>query len=401
MNKNKAGIILIISMVIYIVSYPFHKTFIGGVIYYGSSAALIGGLADWWGIKKLLRKTIPKNKEKIFDGLSNMVSEELLTKENLKQLLNNYDTSKLVIEIVKNNDEFENIKTVAKELIIENINKIDMSETKKITSDLVLNNLKKFELNKIVFSVVENSIRSGHDNKIYRFIIKEMKAFCETDYFKKLVIQIIDRIKLSYEGDNVLKKFIDDMTVNEDEIFDKIKLFIDDLENEDNIYRLKFKKWINEKVVILKNSEEIISKIEDWKIEQLNNIDMEKYINIIISNSIGSNGIIHNKVNFAEKLVSIIKNNLDTYIETLSNNTHEQLKADIFIKNSLNKLIDNGHEKVGKMVKENLNKYNDDMLINLIESHVGNDLQLIRINGSLVGAVAGIIMFVIKYVAGV
>ncbi len=87
-------------------------------------------------------------------------------------------------------------------------------------------------------------------------------------------------------------------------------------------------------------------------------------------------------------------NNLDEDFDT-------QRKVDIFLQDIMNKLIDTEHENIGKIVKENLNKYTDIMLIKLIESNVGNDLQLIRINGSLVGGIVGIIMFIIKYSIGV
>ena len=76
MNRYKATLILILASSIYLLSYPFHETFIGGLIYSGSCASMIGGFADWWGINKLFKKTIPKNKQKIFDGLSKMVGEE-------------------------------------------------------------------------------------------------------------------------------------------------------------------------------------------------------------------------------------------------------------------------------------------------------------------------------------
>jgi len=399
MNRHKATKILIVSAIIYVISYPFHKTFIGGLVYSGSCAALIGGFADWWGINKLLKKTIPKNKQKIFDGLSNMVSQELLNKENLKKLLNNYDTSKFVIETVRNNDEYDNIKTVIKEMIEENLNNININEIEKITSNLIINNLEKFKLHKVIISVIDSSIKNGHDHKIYNFIINELKLYSETDDFKNILNKFINKARTSYEGENILKKFIDDNIINfDDELLGYIKRFFADLENKDNKNRLKFKKWINDKLDDFKNSENIKIKIEEWKMEQFKNIKLEKYINMILQDT---SNMVHKNECLAKNVFNTIRNQIDKYIDNLNNSVDEQKKVDLFIKNMLNKLIDDGHENVGKIVKENLNKYNDTMLIELIESNVGNDLQLIRINGSLVGSLVGIIMFIFKYITGV
>ena len=77
-------------------------------------------------------------------------------------------------------------------------------------------------------------------------------------------------------------------------------------------------------------------------------------------------------------------------------NIDVQKKVDIYLKTLLNKFIDNFHNSIGEVIKENLNKYSNDMLIELIESKAGNDLQLIRINGSVVGGLVGILFFLLN-----
>ena len=49
------------------------------------------------------------------------------------------------------------------------------------------------------------------------------------------------------------------------------------------------------------------------------------------------------------------------------------------------------------MVKTRLEDFSDDELIAFVESRVDDDLQMIRINGSVVGAVAGMALFLIAY----
>lgn len=122
---------------------------------------MIGGFADWYGITALFRKPlgvsfrteiIPKNREKIFNGLSDMVSEELLTKEHLKGLLNEYDTSKLIIKYVSNNKEYENIKRIVSSAIQESFTKIHSDEASKVTANLIIQNLSQLNLWKILVS---------------------------------------------------------------------------------------------------------------------------------------------------------------------------------------------------------------------------------------------------------
>ena len=398
MNRHKATLILILASSIYVISYPFHKSFVGGLIYSGSCASMIGGVADWWGINKLLKKTIPKNKQKIFDGLANMVSEELLTKVTLKNLITKYDTSKLVIELVKNNNELENIKTTLRLIIEDNINKLDNNEVEKIVSDLIINNLKRFDLHKVIVHVIEVSLRTEFEDKFYDFILDELILFSKTEDFKNILIKFIDEIRSSYEGKSLRKKIIDRFKGNNNDlaidIQKNIQKFLHSMKSDDNESRLELKQWVYNKVDEFKNNNIYKFKIEKWKTELLKNIKVEEYINMFFQTI--SIKIINNK-----SLYNVIFVTIKNWINDLYENVDSQKKVDVFLKDIINKFIDDEHGKIGKIVKENLNKYSDTMLIELIESNVGNDLQLIRINGSLVGGIVGIIMFIIKYSIGV
>ncbi len=398
MNRHKATLILILASSIYILSYPFHKTFLGGIVYSGSCASMIGGFADWWGINKLLKKTIPKNKKKIFDGLSNMVSEELLTKETLKQLLSKYDISKLVIELVKNNIEFENIKTELSLMIEDNINKINYSEIEKIISDLIINNLKTYDLHKLIVSVIDISLGTEYEDKVYNFILNELILFSQTTDFKNLLFKFIVESRSSYEGGSIRKKIIDGFKGSNNDlaidIQNKIEKFLNSMKSNDNENRLTLKKWAYNKLDEFKNNIDLKLKIKKWKFELLKNSKVEEYINMIFENTV-------NKTLKDEALYNNIFLIIRNWVNNLDEDFDTQRKVDIFLQDIMNKLIDTEHENIGKIVKENLNKYTDIMLIKLIESNVGNDLQLIRINGSLVGGIVGIIMFIIKYSIGV
>ncbi|HEY8891320.1 MAG TPA: DUF445 domain-containing protein [Clostridium sp.] len=398
MNRHKATLILILASSIYVVSYPFHNTFLGGLVYSGSCASMIGGFADWWGINKLLKRTIPKNKQKIFDGLSNMVSEELLTKEIFKKLLGKYDTSKLLIKLVKNNSEIENIKTAIRLMIEENLNKINNNELKKNISDLIISNLKIIDLHKLIIKLIEICLITEYEDKVYNFILDELILFSQTDDFKNILINFIDKSRSSYEGSSKRKKIIDGFKGSNNnlaiETQKKIEKFLSSVKNCDNKNRLILKQWTYDKLNELKNDNDFKFKVEKWKIELFKNIKIEECINMIVETAI--NKIVKNET-LCDNIFLIIKN----WMNDLDGDFVAQRKVDVFLKNIIYKLIDDEHKNVGKIVKENLSKYTDTMLVELIELNVGNDLQLIRINGSLVGGIVGIIIFIIKYSIGV
>jgi len=326
-----------------------------------------------------------------------MVSEELLTKDTLKKLLNEYDTSKLVIELIKNNNEFENIVNVLKLIIEDNFNETN-NMLKKNIFDLIINNLRKFDLHKLGFDLIEISLKTEYEDKVYNFLLNELILISQSNNFKNILIKFIDESRLSYEGNSLRKKIIDgfkgsNKTIAID-IQEKIKKFLNNMKNNENKNRLMLKQWIHNKVNGIKNNNDFKYKIQQWKLEFLETVEVEEYINSVIETMIVKsikNDTLYNNIFY----------NIKNWVKDLNEDFDTQTRVDVFLKHIINKFIDDEHGNIGKIVKENLNKYNDTMLIELIESNVGNDLQLIRINGSLVGGIVGIIIFIIKYSLGV
>ena len=66
-------------------------------------------------------------------------------------------------------------------------------------------------------------------------------------------------------------------------------------------------------------------------------------------------------------------------------------------KNLLETELNDHHAFITQMVKARLEDFSDDELIAFVESRIDDDLQMIRINGSVVGAMAGMALFLVAY----
>lgn len=413
MNRYKATLILILVSLGYLISFPFHRTFIGGLLSAGFCASMIGGFADWYGITAIFRKPlripyrtelIPKNREKIFEGLSTMVSEELLKKEYLKKLLDEYNTSDLIIKFLSNKKEKANIKNLISKVISENLNNIEERELGEVAGNLLAKNLYQFSLWEIMFSSIDISIKNGYDDKVIDFVIDEIKIFLKTEDFKAILTGLVEETKNSYEKDMVRRVVVNAvvldtiLNLSSDKIAEavqnKIIIYFTNIKNHEDEDRLKLKKWLYAKIDELKKNEDIKQKAEAFKNKQIDNMKLSEQVTSFLKN-MKINGI--NGVSVTEKITGEIDSYLERYVEQLADDESSRNKMDFYVKKVLDKFIDSAHKNLGKLVRENLDKYSNDMLVDLIESRAGNDLQLIRINGSVVGGLVGIIIFLITY----
>lgn len=198
----------------FFITYPFNNTFWCGLLSSTFCAAIIGGFADWFGVSALFRKPlgipfkteiIPRNRENIFNALSDMVEEELLTKDNINEMINKNSISKLLIKYLSKNNEKQQLKEVAVKIVEYIMWKINPEEAWKLLEGLIKDNISKIKISPIIAAAGELSIKKGYDGKLINFIVDEIKKLIKTDQGLKLIVKLVEETMKSYENERIFK----------------------------------------------------------------------------------------------------------------------------------------------------------------------------------------------------
>ncbi len=83
---------------------------------------------------------------------------------------------------------------------------------------------------------------------------------------------------------------------------------------------------------------------------------------------------------------------LDRMLADLRGNTELLDKINSRIVAGITGLVEANHSRIGNLVRENVDKMDNDSLIALMEDKLGQDLQWIRINGAVTGFLIGIVL---------
>ena len=89
---------------------------------------------------------------------------------------------------------------------------------------------------------------------------------------------------------------------------------------------------------------------------------------------------------------------IDNAIDDLAQDKAKQQRLNEWFMQKLSDFIQNNSQWVLDYLKGELMKYSQDEFVELVEKRVGDDLQMIRINGSIVGAIAGMGLYVLSFV---
>ncbi|NTV89615.1 MAG: DUF445 family protein, partial [Clostridiales bacterium] len=141
-----------------------------------------------------------------------------------------------------------------------------------------------------------------------------------------------------------------------------------------------------------RSSKELQEKIEDKKSDVIKSAVSSPYFARQVS------GFLNGKDKYF-RLEGYIEDLVEKITSDFSASREQQDKLDSYIKSMLKKLVEEKHSEIGKLVRSKLDQFSNDMLVNMIEDKAGNDLQIIRINGSVVGGLTGMVIYLLTQLA--
>ena len=378
----------------FLLSYPFHTSFVGGLISSGCSAGMIGGLADWFAVTALFRRPlgirpgkvirteiIPQNRERIFTALADMVEHELLSQDVLRRKLSAWDFSGVLIRILGKQEVKLSVGTLITNLAEDIVKHMGQGEFTQIFQGLLQENLGSMNLSQTLAEVVEFSLDHGDVDQVLAVICRAINEYMEQPEVKVALMKMMEAALTRY-GDNnptrkMVVKFLPAPSVLAHGLQEKVKTALQDGTVE---------RW-------LKNS--LLRFVLELKTES----SLQESLNQFLIKNMDFIGTSTEKMPaMIERFMGDLWDNWDEYLGILECNHSLRLKVDERVKLFLEKQIGFHHNAIGRMVHEGLDPLTDDKLVELIEDKAGNDLQIIRINGSVVGSLAGMLIYVLGMV---
>ncbi len=441
-NKFKATTALLISAAGAVLTLPnispfTMDSFTLGLFNHGFLAATIGGLADWFAVTALFRKPLgfisyrteilKRNRQRIMEAIVDFVSSDLLSAKNIVDNIKSESTANLLIAYFERNDGREKIKSLINETLIEIATTADTKSIAKSLTPIIKSEAQNIDANQIIDVVVKIVTKEEHSRQILTNIFEALHNIFKSEPIQESMKNKIENLRKEYESDspgralvlNALnltdEKILTIISENVDKkITGTIKTLIGTEIDPNTIttaanLTMYFKNFL-QGVTSDENTQKFFS---DMKTVLANNFDFADYVKNWLDIYLKSKEYLENQKKIkdiedtathiikVEKVRPIwqnaIENVVDSKIDEFIKSPVLQDKFDRFVKNLLEKIINNYHHAIPGMIRERLDKLTDDELTKFVEEKVSDDLQMIRINGSICGGFVGIVLYLISY----
>ncbi|MDQ0475955.1 DUF445 domain-containing protein [Chryseobacterium sp. MDT2-18] len=360
-----------------------------------SEAAMVGALADWFAVTALFNyplgikiphtNLIENSKERIGDNLGNFVVDNFLSPQNIRPYIQKIKVSHFVGDWLSKERNQENLMKEVSGIILNILNKLDDTEVVNFIGKKAKEMAEDLKINEIIGNGLEYILDKKDHQRFITNLSKQIK-----EYVLNNQEMVKERVKS--ESYFLIPKFVDNNIA--DKITSGLSKFFEEVELDQN-HSLRHE--ITQKLYSF--SKEI--KTEDKWVSEFRNVknDFLKDEKILQYSTDIWNSIKKSLMKELEEENSALKNYIRKNLTELSQNlqTDEvfQNKIDHWIRVTAYKYILKNTHQFGALISSTVGKWEGKDLSKKLELEVGKDLQFIRVNGTLVGGLVGLIIYTV------
>ncbi|WP_417843335.1 DUF445 domain-containing protein [Thalassospira sp.] len=379
---------------------PGHHNVWVGLFVAMAEAAMVGGLADWFAIVALFRHPlglkiphtaiIPRSKDKIARNLADFICDHFLGKDHVIDKIREFDPADRLAKYCAAPETSAQIADLVVKFAPRLMYLLDSAELQEFVRTTTREKLRDMDGGRLSARFLTILTQDGRHHELIDSLLNDIADFTNSDETRNMLAD-----KIAGELWSVLRWVNLDKAVA-DNITEKVAVglreLIQDLaENKDHELRRKFESKIPLFIDRLNTDPVLRNRIDQFRDRMLENQELSDYIGHIWRKTL--NWI---KQDFANPNSEIRR-----AVMGASRNIGTKLDADpdmkmwlnTWIVGTIDPYIEEYREKIRSFIMERVKAWSADELTSQLELAMGSDLQSIRLNGTLVGALIGGILF--------
>ena len=360
-----------------------------------AEAAMVGALADWFAVTALFRHPlgipiphtaiIPNRKDEIGKSLGEFVETEFMSREVLDERLAGIGVGRRLGDWLSEQDNAIRASEAVADVVRGAIEVIDDTQIQEAIERIVENRIRGTQVAPLLGKTIDLAIEGGHHQRLLDAIFKGLEGFLDDN-------RITFRERLEQESPWWVPDAVDDRIFAK--IYDGVTKFLLDVgDDPEHEVRKSIEVRVEAFATRLRDDPEMVAKGEQLKEELLAHPDMRAWMSSLWRDA--KRGLIDATSRPDSELNQRIANSLGKLGERLRDEPELQVKIDKWVTRAVSYVIDNYRSEVSKLIESTVARWDGESTSRKMELQVGRDLQFIRINGTIVGGLAGLMIHAI------
>jgi uncharacterized membrane-anchored protein YjiN (DUF445 family) len=361
-----------------------------------AEAGMVGALADWFAVVALFRHPlglpiphtaiIPNRKDDIGESMSRFVADHFLEPDVVRKKLQNTNLAAFVVNWLKSEKGRDSVGNLTTSVLRWALGALHEKRVRRFLSRLSSKQLANVSLAPLLGSTLNWLVRGQRHQQIL------------TQVLRYAIVVVHDnrdaiRAKVQQESPWWLPGFIDDRILTK--MLERIEHQLFEMAlDQDHPLREQFNQWVQNLAHELKNNPEHQRLGDEIKQQLLANDELQDYLYGLwreLAAKIETD---------TEKPDSVIRQHVGQWLvgvaEELDRDADMQAWVNAWLVDSITLVVGRNSAQIASLISDTVRSWDGTDTSRRVELAIGRDLQFIRINGTLVGGLVGLLIHAVK-----
>ncbi|MGY6656630.1 DUF445 domain-containing protein [Amycolatopsis sp. TRM77291] len=366
-----------------------------GYVRAAAEAGMVGALADWFAVTALFRHPlrikiphtaiIPNKKDALGSSLGDFVGSNFLSETVVREKLSRVEVSKRLGGWLAQPANAERVTSELATVVRAAVKVLRDEDVQAIMEQAVVKRIVDKPWGPPLGKILEGVFADGAHHKLVDLMCDRAYEWVRDNHTTMLRV-------VSDRAPSWSPKFVDEMLA--DKVYGEVLSFVWAVKTDVNHpMRLALDKFLGEFAQDLQTDPEVMARAEQVKSQMLGHDEVQKLI--------GSAWATAKEMllNAAEDPSSELRRRVRTGLETLGgrlvSDDHIRSKVDTWVEGAAAYVVTHYSKEITTIITDTVERWDAEETSRKIELQVGRDLQFIRINGTVVGALAGLVIYTV------
>jgi uncharacterized membrane-anchored protein YjiN (DUF445 family) len=387
--------LLVLAAVVYVLTRE-HDTGWLGYVNAGSEAAMVGAIADWFAVTALFRHPlglpiphtaiIPNRKESLGESLQEFVADNFLKEDVIRERIASAGVSRRVGEWVVDGRHVDRLVAEGSRVLADALSHVRETDVAAVIQEALIPRLKEEELSPVVGQLLDEVLRDDAHRGLVDLAVDELSRWLDHNHDE--VAALIENRAPSWTPqwlDRRVSTWVHEQVVE----------WVAEIgRTPDHSARLALDSWLRDLATDLQHDPDTMDRFERLKVRMLTqprvsttSIQLWDALRRALIGSLGDeSGLLRTRA----------KDEIERLGHRLIDDEQLSARVDTTISNIAAYAVNNYGHEVATIISATVNRWDGKETADRIELHVGRDLQFIRINGTVVGGLAGLVIHAIS-----
>ncbi len=373
-------------------------------------ASAVGAIADWFAVVALFRRPlglplphtaiIPRSKERVADGLAHFVRDHFLDPQTLVARLGVFDPARRLGDWLADPARAREWVAEGRRWALKAVGLFDDGRMRSATLALVVAQARRWNSAATAAEVLTMLTQGGRHHELLDAGLDKIGGFLAEDEVKARVSELMVRhARKEWPKVIGMVELVTPVARMADGLADKLAASVlgelrDVLAQPDHPVRLRYERWLAEFIERLRHDEGLVAAFERVKERAITDPAVLEYA-----------GSVWNDIKaLLQADLADEHSTLGEHVAQAMRDVGDRLRDDESLRASLNEHLMSAAGQLAASLRagvtthiaQTIKDWDDRQLVEELELSVGRDLQFIRINGTVVGGIAGIALHALR-----